>query len=237
MKKLFSSLAVGLALLGTSAQAQADIININFSSSDQIYTGGAIVGSEGDTWNTTGTATSSMATLVNSDNTETNVGVSWTGTVYDNIDGSGFDNTDYINMMDDYLYAAAGDYDNTITFTGLTAGGTYELYVYSQGNDTEDTNNRMLTVIVNDTYYATDAAVQNADTFIVNQNYLKIDATADVNGTLVITYLPENGEANINALQLVDASPVPEPASLLLLGVGGAAAAASRKRRRQKDAA
>lgn len=235
MKKLFSSLAVGLALLGTSAQAQADIININFSSSDQIYTGGAIVGSEGDTWNTTGTATSSMATLVNSDNTETNVGVSWTGTVYDNIDlASGFDNTDYVNMMDDYLYSS--DTAN-ITFTGLTAGGTYELYVYSQGNDTEDTNNRMLTVIVNDTYYATDAAVQNADTFIVNQNYLKIDATADVNGTLVITYLPENGEANINALQLVDASPVPEPASLLLLGVGGAAAAASRKRRRQKDAA
>lgn len=140
---------------------------------------------------------------------------------------AGFDSTAYRNLMKTYLYATSPTNDYTIAFSGLNALSQYGLYIYSQGDSASD--NRRLGVTVNGVTYTTTAAVATASTFIENQNYLHVTGTADASGNLMITYRRVAGEANINGMQ-IETMNVPEPASILLLGIGGMVYGALRRR-------
>jgi hypothetical protein len=74
-------------------------------------------------------------------------------------------------------------------------------------------------VTVNDVVQT--ALQSNASTFIDNNNYLLFVGTANADGMISISdaVAPGRSQTMVNGIQLVT-KPVPEPASLLLLGVG-----------------
>jgi hypothetical protein len=118
--------------------------------------------------------------------------------------------------MNSYLFSSPG-VSNTITFNNLTPLTTYDLYVYSEGD--KYSNGRTLSITLNGVTQTTASTDYTASTFIGGQNYLKIGATTDVAGVLAIDYQGSSGEPNINGMQLL--SPVPEPSTFVLMGIGG----------------
>ena len=114
---------------------------------------------------------------------------------------------------------------NAIVISGLTAGN-YDLYVYSQ-NIPGSTSNLSITANAVTGSITTDG---NLTALSEGANYMKRTITVGGDGLLSISL----GNTNqINGLQL-QSSPTPEPASLVLLGVGGLFAA--RKKLRKKSA-
>jgi hypothetical protein len=122
----------------------------------------------------------------------------------------------------------------TYTFNNLAPGATYTLIAYTVENDGRANN----TLTVGTTSYITTAqdGLEFNGTFIraVNTNpagtrdvgnYVQFDSvTADGNGRLVLTDvfnagIPNDG-AGIAGIQLQGPAPVPEPASVVLFGLG-----------------
>ena len=123
----------------------------------------------------------------------------------------------------------------TVTLSGLTDGGSYQLYLYSgsggynnaatdfavtNGTSTGSPASGSYAGVVNGSNGATNTG------FTENANYVVFNAVASTSGTLAITYTGvshNNGsyEADINGLQVIStANAVPAPATLALVGVG-----------------
>ncbi len=244
MKKILSLLAA-LSLFGfNSASAVVPLINVNYTTTTGGgYTGKAVIGYDGDQWNTISLGrgasfSNTTFNLINSSGSATGVSVTTTGQGSIDSGGwlpteswqySGFHYTSYVGLMDGYLFAHGSNPSNaygTITFSGLASSSSYDVYIYTQGDTA--TPNRQLGVTVDGIDYTTTPSVASASTFIEGQNYLKINALTDASGNLAISYNQQAMEANINGIQI--AGSVPEPGTVVLLGIGGIALAAVRKR-------
>ncbi|WP_156427847.1 PEP-CTERM sorting domain-containing protein [Thiohalocapsa sp. ML1] len=111
------------------------------------------------------------------------------------------------------------------------ANAEHELYVYTQ-DDSGANGRRMALTPAGGSTVITDPADANANTFILGQNYLRLDVMSDASGVLSFDYVRHTSEANLNGLQLVVAeAQAPAPASLGLLAAGGLVLAAVRRRR------
>ena len=259
----FKSLMLAAALIGlssvTSYAATPKLINIRFGggNADPSFKGAGAIGMTGDFWNIApalhpdgGIGTVADLNLLWADGTgSSSVLFSY---ISDAVVSAGYANTGFIadaenkELMSNYVYTAPGSPYDTITITNLNKNLDYNLYALSQtettvGNAGGNGQWLELSVLGNSTYSIKQTAASNgtSGTFIPGQNVISGLVRPDASGNLTITYLsqvpgataPVN-RASLNALQL---SPTPEPASMLLLGIGGALLSA-RKLRKKKAA-
>ncbi|TCD47547.1 PEP-CTERM sorting domain-containing protein [Chlorobium sp. N1] len=213
-------LAACMALAGTLATgsglqaAQGDLINIKFNTT---YTGAGAIGDGNDIWNIvyqTGDASSSKYDLKNSDNTtmtDVDFSATWTGST-----------TDTNNTFVSNIYSENAS--STMQFSGLSAG-EYDLYIYTQtGVDNFD-----YSVASGSSWMSTESITAGGNAFDV----VVLTTTVGDDGQLLINY-GDTGIDYVNGIQLLqtsEAAPVPEPATVMLLGVGGIGIAFMRRRR------
>ena len=230
-----------LAWLAVATPAQADVlINVDFNQNGQragTYAGAAVVGSPGDIWNAVaGDAVDSTPraglSLLTASGTSSAVTLSFAGQTgfFDVTNGPAiFDGSPFAALMTDYLYT-----HGTIsgTFQGLVADDQYRVLFYSAANSAF----RVTNFTVNgSTQSVTDP--NRSPLLAQGVTYADFTTTPDALGTLAFTVtVGPNGdaEANLDGIQLQDlgpaASAAPEPASLVLLGLGMLGLVASRRR-------
>lgn len=207
-----------------------DLINIQLGGSPTYTNGAAINDISSQRWNKgAGAEEPDAVDLQFSDRTY--------GSVYYTYRVSGsagsLDFATSINTLDKKLFQGYlfTDSENTGLFviTGLDAG-TYELYVYSQK---ETGASSVLSFTAN----GVSGYLQNDGTLTQltegeHGNYLVRNVVVGSDGELSI----EIGASNaINGIQLLQTSTAPEPASMVLLGVGGVLAAVAKSRRTPGD--
>jgi MYXO-CTERM domain-containing protein len=232
----------GCALAGT---VRADyLVNVDFNQNggpSGTYTGAAVLGQAGDIWNGVGgnigdTAPRDGLSLVTSSGAASGVTLSCSGQQgFVDATGSGavFQGTPYQALMDDLLVAFQ---TATVSFSGLTPGGTYRLILYSASGDT----NQDTLFTVNG--LSPDVGRSSSTTLQKGQNYADFTTTADGSGTLSFTFQPgpvENLEGDLNGIQLqsvASTTATPEPASLTLAGIGAVGLAGYGWRRRRRAA-
>jgi hypothetical protein len=211
---------------------------------DLYFTGKLVAGTTSDIWNPVYSAvTTTVLGLVNTAGTATSVNLNYTGPSinfsYLAPNNSGFDTgtgVQYLPNMRSFLYSAKVA-TQSLVFTNLATNQEYTVYAYSQGTNQTVLANVGLKVnlngdpdtIINNTNYTT------LNTFVQNVNYAKLVGTSNNSGTLILNYTPlftGSGDAAgvFNAVQL---SPTPEPASMLLIGVGGALMSAMKARKKK----
>ena len=234
MKNTFLLAIVGAAI-ATAGVAHADVVDIQFAGTG-VYAGaaGSFSGNEGaytgdgvvaPTWNVLTVAnkgtSGSMSNLVASDGTATTEAVSFTASgSYD----SGFQQTSPNNNLLDGFLLSAGP--STVTLTGLTANGNYQLYLYGQ-NGGFNNNGATFSVSIGTGSPITGSNAVTANpsassgTFQENANYVIFSATANASGTLGVNWIttPGKSEGDFNGLQVISTA-VPEPASMGLVGAG-----------------
>jgi|APHig6443718053_1056840.scaffolds.fasta_scaffold01557_13 hypothetical protein len=218
-------LALGMGLSGSSLYAATgDLININFGSG---YESGAAY-SEGEelSWNEESRPSGNDTSVYSAEGDRlSGVIFSWASDGYTVLNTSTFTSAPY--LMDSYIYTT--NKQGSFSFSGLSEG-TYTLYIYSQS----ELSGQALSVSIAGTAYSTTLSNASSTTFISGQNYLVIEnLTVSEAGTLTVSY-GGTGTDVINGVQLLqtsDASAVPEPASIVLLGIGGALAAGYMKKR------
>lgn len=252
MKKYTSAVfLVGLFLYGQSAlAADTQVININFG------VRAPLAQLEGDglqTWNILYEATKdsfplagSLQDLKDSSGGVTSVDFTWGSNInYTTTSRSAFRNTSYEQLMKSYAYTQTGKSAN-MAFSSL-AQGSYTLYVYSQSEISNQVLNMTVTGGGISTTESTNASVKTLKTLTEQQNYLKFeDVLVGSNGIISLSFggAGLDGVGVINGFQLVksaddvyysgdgDVSAVPEPQTLLLLGIGSSLMAFSSRHRK-----
>lgn len=200
------SLPAVLILAAMTGLASATVVNIDFGASalTNVYVGQAAAadpaGGATATWNpllnVSGTASS--VALKDSTNTTTGIGFTVSGieaTVSaapaENEQGGG-----YVSLMRDYIridgVSAGTVVSTTGKFTGLTVGGTYELYFYGQGQNMSPLGsgsllrgqNSLFTVGGTSKQTEWDDVLGGDGILTENIEYVKFLATADINGEI-----------------------------------------------------
>lgn len=237
-------LAVACSVFAGFSLAQAesgDLININFipvdyydvgSDSYVKYTGSAFHGGlDGQFWN------EFYSQRVRNDVRLTyaigtgNASIRYSfGSISSTETESGFSNSTLSGLMGGYV--ASGTSGGIITISGLEADENYRLYFYSQGwmNDPV-LNGQLMTISVNgeQTINQTYFSNTSQSSFINGQNVITAYVNTNSSGQLNMLLSPSPGSSVVvlNALQIeaigmgFDGEPVPEPGTLVLLGVGG----------------
>lgn len=236
LMKISFSLKLAAQIVGVLAfasTAKAVSYNIQFARNNNapiVQSGAAAYGNAGDTWNLC-YGNSGTSPLVDSTGASSSVSISWMAngarTTVNEFGQFGFYGTAYANLMRGYLYSSMSG-DKPLTISGLSASSTYTTYLYTQGNSS--CGGRQMSATTDTGTYTTSAAVESASSFVEGQNYLCFTGNTDAAGTLLITYKLVTGEANVNGLQLVYTSPIPEPTMCGLL-VGAASGLLALRRR------
>ncbi len=226
MKKL-----IALTLLLTTVlagAASANLVNVDFGGGP-LFTGIGVAG--GGTWNTYGGSGASGSLL---DSTGAASGVTFDITSsFGNTDNTGGTNPTSdpatAALFEDYIRGAFNN-NLTVTFSGLVPFQTYDLTIYASG----------ATMGTGAAFSANfPGATTGADrgAFVLGDNYLRHDVTADSMGMIAVTAAPTNGDGAVfNGLQI---STVPEPSTwVLTLGGLGAVVFLQRfgMRRKQSEA-
>lgn len=240
-------LATAVAGLATAGTASATVVNIQFDS-HQGYNAGSFSGQKGaytgdsvasPIWNvasvSAGPTSGSMSSLVAS-----NGGVTADGVRY-SFQGSysSAPTSPNNNLLRGHISSVSG-YGQSVTLTGLTDNGSYQLYLYgadgsyNNGGTKFSFNAGTGTAAAGSNTY-TSAPATASGTFQLNANYVIFNVTASATGTLGIVDNPLTGTpsysnpGNLNGLQLI--SSVPEPATLGMMTVVGAGLLLARRRR------
>lgn len=231
MKNYFYTLFfVALSSVMLPFTASAQLININFGIAEPES---QMLGSEKLKWNLFSENPSdsfpladSRSALKDSAGNTVPVTFSWSDMDYATSTASFFSETSYAFLMNSYVLTE--DHVVTMRFDGLSSG-VYELYLYSQG----DVGGQILGVNVESSggtslnNIRTIASIDGEATMVLNQNYLDLpNILVDSDGWISIEFFGAGTEDTfgvVNGLQLQNIlSPVPEPASMLLLGIGSA---------------
>ncbi len=218
MKKITYSLLVFATTSLFSGSAHAELYNIQFNNKApliKVYSGDALApGSASEYWNQGGLSTIETHSILDSGGINNGVQVNFGGGSFVTISdaSNAFGSTTYKDMMDSYIATTA---PLTMTFTNLTHGGTYELYVYTHAPKAG------YGAVLDINGQNTTASTSGNETSFNSSNYEKVKLTADNTGKLSFTWGPASGSSRgvINALQL--SGPAPEPSSVALMGIGG----------------
>ncbi len=228
---LLAIVAAACAAVGT---AQANVVNVQFAGTGA-YAAGSYSGNKGaytsdnvpaPTWNVftvaPGGTSGSMSNLVASNNTATTEAVSFTSAgSYNSV---GTPTSPYSNLLNGFLVTYG---PSTVTLTGLTDNGNYQLYLYGQNGGFNSVGSTFSISTgtgspITGSNAVTAAHAAQSGTFQENANYVIFNATANSLGTLGINYVatPNTPQGAFNGLQVISTTAVPEPASLGLLGAG-----------------
>ncbi len=261
MKKIiFLLMALLVAAISPPLYAATPgLIDIRFGGSNaNTYVGAGVIGNAGDVWNlipakpvVDDLGTPTPVQLVYADGTGSSAAIFsyLTDVVVNSSMGTtGFKSTAQAELMRNYVYTSLSDlpssaYD-TMTITGLDKNKDYNLYVLSQTEKTKGNNYGngqylQMTVTGTTTYNLLQTAASDGslDHFVAGQNYLSGVVRPDASGTLQIKYMSAIPNADspkdrgaVNAMQL---SPTPEPASMVLIGVGGVLMSAMKLRKKK----
>jgi len=248
MRYLLTALAM-VIMSSPAYAATTSLINIKFAPVDTPsyqYTGAAVIGSSVDYWNN----------IVPDDNsggvtaplTKANPIVPLTGTsltftsealgIIGNSSNSFYGVTpDYSKLMKTYVYTYG---TGSMTIGGLTAGTNYDVYVLTQGTKLDPGSKLKLTGLTSSgvqSFTQTGLPTGANNTFVAGTNYMLETFKTDAGGNLTFSYTAATGgKALINGLQIATSQntpPTPEPASMVLIGVGGALMSAMKLRKKK----
>ncbi len=195
-------------------------------------------------WNlaTSGAANGSIAagSLVKDTNgvgsTANTVSVAWTsGDIWDNGGTSNFTNANDNILNNGYLDGESGGHA-TVTFSGLTPGSMWDVYITSTGGTRENKGGNMVVNGVDD--HALSGANTSGGyvqaTSSVQGNYHFFLTAADSSGDISIITGgsdPTLGRIPINSVELIPVT-VPEPSTIALFSIGAVGVLLVARRRR-----
>ena len=173
------------------------------------------------------------------------------------LSSKGFYDSTYKSLMNTYAWTPF-DVPATISIAGLDKNTSYDVYVLTQGsisvpkNGPQASNGTQLKLtgygydttqgkwVDNGTFTQTGVSSASSKIFKAGENYMLQTFMTDGIGTLKFTYASNKFDkyAIINGLQIASSSQAgppatPEPASMLLIGVGGAIISAAKLRKKK----
>jgi outer membrane protein assembly factor BamB len=202
--RLFNQLAATAAILlwagAARAAFDAGLIDVSFGSSDAAYSGKAVVGSQGDQWNTPEGQEGTAVALTDVKGAKTDVRLTFDADrTYDAKEQSPFAGGSYENLMRHYLVATQ---PRKVALAGLTPKAGYYLYLYNASDGGGD--GRTTTFTVGERSKSATFTKDKSE-FAADVNYVRLPVVADADGKVTISYGSERGEGNLNAMQIVPA--------------------------------
>jgi hypothetical protein len=231
------ALSAVFALAAGLQPAQAAVINVDFNHSTHPgykYSGKGAVVDPGTTWNYFYPSTPSLALtdMTASDGSSTSVDFSL-GTY------GGFYAASQPNQLQaTYAYALANQ-TGTWTLGGLSIGQSYDLYFYGHGSldatyaVTGGINDGPVSASIDAAWLGTNTPEHSDWTEGVHYAFLQVTPSAGSGGAISGTWtsLVAGKQSTFSGLQITETAIIPEPSTLVLLGVGLTLLLRHRKRR------
>lgn len=224
-KKLLTGLITGLflAVAAGSAMALPTAVNVDFGSASQtLYNGAGAAFVTGNIWN--GLSFTGGSNLLDSNGMVTGVSVSTTASQAYSDGGNA--------LLGDRVFVAGSWTAFDVYISGLNNSSTYDLYLYGS-----NTNYASTYTVGSSTDYA--LGYNNSTPFVYHNNYALLTSISSINGIIDIDVDRYAGSraAVIGGFQLVEnVAPVPEPGTMMLLGIGMLGMAVYGKRRMNREA-